>query len=406
VTLSRKDLLAACAAVLLAGSRPLPDLDVAIPPGSPFDWGGMIPAITPRHEPLFPVTGSRDGPPRTFATQRADPLDLRLTSAGVLRVLTWDIEAHLPWVQNIETIEPSGVTGRGDLPGPPVVSRQIQWVCLVPLLRLMLHPALVSRAETIAHLRELGDPVLAVLDAASSETALTDFCALMEKDIRAPAKTAPAPLAGITPEETLLHRFVVRELLAAHPHDPETTFGRRLFLFGDALAPYVAAYTSDAHPLLRRNAVAALGRYRTSGAAAALVRLAVESEDPVVRARSRRSAASASRSRSTRCAPGSSGRPTGPTPSRSSRRWGRSRTRPRCRRSSPTRGNMPQIPTSSSRPRWRSPGSPPASTRPRRGSGSSGRSAPPRRSRGRSCRRARASPCRRTSPTRPTCARA
>jgi HEAT repeat protein len=83
----------------------------------------------------------------------------------------------------------------------------------------------------------------------------------------------------------MLHRFVARELLETHPHDPETTFGRKLFLFSDTLCPHVAAYVDDPHPLLRRNAVAALGRYRTSEAVATLVRLAVESDDPVVRAR-------------------------------------------------------------------------------------------------------------------------
>src|SRR5262245_61844215 len=96
--------LAACAAGLLLGAAPLRrDLDVGVPPGSPLEWTGSFPAYTPPRKALFPTTPAEEppsDPARTSAKPARAEIDVRFANAfGQVRILTWDLGAHLEWTQ-------------------------------------------------------------------------------------------------------------------------------------------------------------------------------------------------------------------------------------------------------------------------------------------------------------------
>jgi HEAT repeat protein len=275
--------LCATLAGFALAALPARDLDVGVPPGSPLAWGQGFPAVTPGRGELFPTTpsGARPtdpGPGRSAVQPRRPDMDVRLASSfGLVRILTWDITAHLSWLSG--ELDAAPVTGAARaLPEP---GEALYWICLAPLLRRMLHPALVSEHELTAHLVELGEPVLGVLDDASSENDLEAICAEVRARVRGKAGRR-APKASEDPREAMLARWVIDELVRVHPYDPEAAFGRRLFLFADELQPLIAHYALYAEDdFLRRNATSALGRYRTAAAMEALGRVAVESQDPV-----------------------------------------------------------------------------------------------------------------------------
>ena len=273
---------------LVAGAR-RPDLDVSIPPGAATDWGRAFPAFTPSRGSLFatsprPEAGGADAPDRSSSRPRKAELDVHIGSSfGLVRILTWDLQGHLSWISGQHDLEPlSGRTGREpDLPRP---GDALYWIGIAPLLRLMLHPELVSEAGTLAHLIEIGEPVLGVLSSVEREGQLRDAARLLEEEILA-RRGSVAPLAGETPLDRMWSRFVFEELVRAPPYDPQDDFGAQLFVFGEELLPYVLRYTSSDDPFLRRNAVAALSRYRQRDAYVALVEHALTGEDPVVLAR-------------------------------------------------------------------------------------------------------------------------
>ena len=263
-------------------ARPLPDLDVAVPPGSPLDWIRSFPAVEPDTGPLFPTSRESATPTeRTVAQPMGAELDVRIASSyGLVQILTWDLTAHMTW------IDPRPVEGprTGERVGPPLPGPgdPLYWVSLAPLLRLLLHPASVSRAETLAHLAEIGTPVLSVLDQARSESALRSSCNKLESLVVPARDPAPKPLVGGTLRETMLKRFVLEELQVVHPYDPVSAFGEHFFLFGDDVEPILIAYAKSENPFVRRSAVVAIGRYRTRAAADALVELVKTTDDPVV----------------------------------------------------------------------------------------------------------------------------
>src|SRR5262245_19946103 len=95
------------------------DLDVGVHPGSPLEWAATFPAYTPPDKPLFPVTPEPEdeaGPERTVAAKRSEA-DVRFANAfGQMRILTWDLGAHLEWTQ--KPVPPA--TARDTLrPAPP-----------------------------------------------------------------------------------------------------------------------------------------------------------------------------------------------------------------------------------------------------------------------------------------------
>ena len=151
------------ALTLLTSSAPPPlDLDIGVPPGAPTTWGQRYPAITPARAPLFPTTPrpkKRQGGTAAVATPRKLDLDSQ-SSLGIVRILTWDIANELAWPKHAPKTQ-GPVTGpRNDRLPLPGIDHALYWSSLAPLLRLMFHPQQVSKAETVAHLIEIGMPVL------------------------------------------------------------------------------------------------------------------------------------------------------------------------------------------------------------------------------------------------------
>ncbi len=268
-------------ALLFPPWAPRVDLDVALPPGSPLDWSSGFPAITPPRKPLYPRTGPAVLPrPKTEArAARLEP-DVRFANAfGLVRILTWDIAGHLEWIQT----RPEGPrSGRASLrPPPPSYGEPLHWVALVPLLRLLLHPDSLSGAETLAHLVEIGDPVLEVLASAAGEKDLDEVCAELRRRILFDAGPIPGPERGRSPRERTLARFTLEECLRDEPCDPSGVFGKRLFLFAEEIEPHLHELVRQEGLALRRNAVSALGRFRTASAQRALLAVASDADDPV-----------------------------------------------------------------------------------------------------------------------------
>lgn len=265
------------------------DLDVGVPPGSPLDYGQAFPAITPSRGPLFPTTptgrpGPDDDPNRSVSAPAKVDMDVRVaTSFGLIRILTWDLTAHLTWLrEQPEDGAPGPRSGQPVADAPmPTVGSSFYWVCMAPLLRLLLHPTGVSRAATVAHLVEIGEPSLSVVDAAKSERTIAPVCRELEERIGVDRAPFPAPPEDATTREQMLWRFAIDELVADHPYDPESGFGARLFLFGEELEPTVTQLCAAEDSFLSRNAVAALGRYPTLDAQAALFDVALGTEDSV-----------------------------------------------------------------------------------------------------------------------------
>lgn len=260
------------------------DLDVAIPPGSPLEWGGSFPGYTPRDTPLFPRTPAAEPDPhRTSAVSApraaAAEADVRFAqSFALLRILTWDLTAHLPWITSPPRGPTSG-TGSGR-PPPPRHGDPLYWVGLAPLLRLMLHPESSHTQETLAHLVELGDPLAPVLAAAAAEKSLEPHLERLRALVTAGGGTPMTPFEG--PARTrVLMRFTLEECLREEPYDPVGEFGKRLFLFHEDVEPILLEFTRHPSLALRRNAIAALARFRTREAAAGLARVAAEERDPV-----------------------------------------------------------------------------------------------------------------------------
>ena len=200
---------------LVAGAR-RPDLDVSIPPGAATDWGRAFPAFTPSPGSLFatsprPDAGGPDAPDRSSSKPRKAELDVHIGSSfGLVRILTWDLQAHLSWISgqyDLETL--SGRAGRE--PTLPRPGEALYWIGIAPLLRLMLHPELVSQAGTLAHLIEIGEPVLGVLNSVEREGQLRNAARLLEDEILARRGTV-APLEGERPLDRMWSRFVFEEV--------------------------------------------------------------------------------------------------------------------------------------------------------------------------------------------------
>jgi len=276
-------LLLVALAPAFAPTRPV-DLDVAIPPGSPLEWGGAFPGYTPRDLPLFPRTReSEPEPQRTRAGGAggavAGESDVRFAqSFSLLRVLTWDLTSHLTWI----TRPPRGPVSRGEYgrPPPPRHGDPLYWVGLAPLLRLMLHPEVTHASETMAHLVELGDPLHPVLAAAAAEASLARYVARLGELMPDGGSLPQLEFEG-SARTRVLSRFTLEECLREEPYDPVGEFGKRLFLFHEDVEPILESFSRHPSLALRRNAVAALARFRTRTAATTLARVAAEERDPV-----------------------------------------------------------------------------------------------------------------------------
>jgi HEAT repeat protein len=279
----RTPLLVAGVLALLLSPAPR-DLDVAIPPGSPLEWSAAFFAYTPPRAPLFPDTGAqaaaKAADPRSSAKPATSEADVRFANAfGQVRILTWDLALHLEWMTRVT---PLPETGRASLrPRPPQYGDPLYWLALAPLLRLLLHPDALARSEVLAHLVELGEPVLPVLGAASSERELAPACRELRALIPVDLGPLPTPPGGDTPRAQALARIVLEECLRDQPYDPSDDFARRLYLFAAEAEPLLMAYAQHPSLELARNAVAALGRYETRSALQFLATLAAGTDDPV-----------------------------------------------------------------------------------------------------------------------------
>ena len=282
-------------ALCLLGSSSRLAVDVGIPPGSPILWGQRIPMIAPRGVPLFPAPpapaaeaeregatkAAGKGGPRTVVQGSRNKAGVGAASpSGMLRILTWNLTSRLPWVMRKKP-DRRGAVGAG--PSLPTPDDTFYWACMTPLLRLMLHPQLVSKNEVIAHLVEIGEPVKPALRNAKAVASLTKTCLEIDKMISASRRSGPPkPLLGKTARETMLRRFVAEELVRDFPYDPNGTFGERLFLLGEEIEASLVDYAGHEDSLLRRNAVAALCRLGTDSSLYALNSIAVATKDPVV----------------------------------------------------------------------------------------------------------------------------
>lgn len=279
-----RSLLAAGAALLFLRPAARFDLDVAVPPGSPLEWSAAFFAYSPPRAPLFPTTGPDAKPAgeaeRSSAKLATAEADVRFANAfGQVRILTWDLPLHLEWMTKVA---PLPETGRGGLrPRSPQYGDPLYWLSLAPLLRLLLHPDALSRSETLAHLVELGEPVLPVLGAAQSERELAPACRELRALIPVDLGPTPTPPAGDGPRAAALARLVLEECLRDRPYDPSDDFARRLYLFAAEAEPLLRQYAQHPSLELARNAVAALGRYETRAAAEFLASLAARVDDPV-----------------------------------------------------------------------------------------------------------------------------
>jgi hypothetical protein len=268
--------------VLLA-VLPARDLDVGVPPGSPLEWTRAFPARTPEGTPLFPESGSEDEEPGRTVASSALPEQRGSSAFGLVRILTWDLAAHVDWIETLPALPSGPATGSARLAPPPTrPGDALYWVTIAPLLRLLLHPQAVSRAGTLAHLVEIGEPALVALSGAATEAGLAEAVAHAEGLIRPRRDGFPRANPTESPGAALRARWALEELLGAHPHDPAGVFGARLFLFGSEFEPEVKAYLDAENALLRRNATAALARYASRDAARALAASAAASDDPVV----------------------------------------------------------------------------------------------------------------------------
>ena len=291
----RAPLCAALALALALPTRPGSrlDLDVGLPPGSPLDWSRSLPAITPGRAPLFSATPvalppASDEEGRTRSRSRGLPLDPRFSNSfDLTRILTLDIVVELDWVRG-KAERPTGVGPLDGLPVHPAPGDPMHWTALAALLRLYLHPSEAPRNEVEVHLIETGLAALPALEAADRTTYLRGTAKLVRERVTPAGYAPPRPLeptGEADAYERMLLRFVGEELLRDHPYDPVGSFGWRLFPLSDVLEPYVAAHLQHPNAYLRRAAVSALGRYRTTRAAGRLVWTAVTSPDQVARLR-------------------------------------------------------------------------------------------------------------------------
>src|SRR5690606_6161815 len=248
-----------------------------------LEWGRAFPALTPRGGPLFPRTPRAEQvePGRTQAAPRTVEIERGVGSTfGLLRLLTWDLAAHLAWAEaGWPAPRAPRTASPADLPTP---SEPLYWISVSTLLRRLLHPALVPGPEAVAHLVEIGEPVLPLLDIATGERGLTELCKDVARRVLTESSAGRRALSGATSRERMLANFVLHELVSAHPYDPDAGFGKRLYMMGDELEEIVDAYARHPEPFLRRNAVAALGRYGTKTSTATLLELASTTPDDVV----------------------------------------------------------------------------------------------------------------------------
>ena len=268
----------------------IPDLDVSVPPGLPLEWVESLPQRYVRPEPAVPTRAldDADHPSERYAQLHREMPVRNPQGFGLVRILTWDLTAHLSWTQ------PTGTPHRrrsttgvefGGFPYPPAVDDTLHWMAVAALLRQMLHPSQVARGEVLAYLLELGDAAGGSIASAESEGALRDDARWLRRAIGAMPSEPPVLGAGATPYATMMERFCAEELLSGHPYDPDQRFAARMFLLGTTGTAFAGVHAHSEHPLLRRNAIAVVSRLGTPGTIDILRQVLERSDDSVARIR-------------------------------------------------------------------------------------------------------------------------
>jgi HEAT repeat protein len=289
------------------------DLDVGVPPGTPLDWVSGLPRRIPTGNVRIPTGVTEpekpkdDGQPKTISRDSSipkthvDASDLgRIEPMGYARILTPDITRHLTWVNSRpvqETIDPKKTASGGgvgakdgpevDLPYPPPVGEDLHWLGLAVLLRKLLHPALISDAESQHLLVGMGEAVLPPLAAAENQQALKPWIDFVRGEVGfLPAKKPRILVNGKSPEEKMLLRLAAEDLASGYPCGLDGDFASRLLaLDPEETVPLLIKYMEDSdHSFLRRNACSVLGNYLGDLPTGALVK-AFESKDTVMKER-------------------------------------------------------------------------------------------------------------------------
>jgi len=288
-------LLVACAVMIAASPLLEADLDVTVPPGLPPEWIRFLP--TPMLTDLGKIPGARrvsgQGSIESVPQRKRPRFDGGAeTSFGFSGITTIDLPQHFTWSAPRPTKRRPGptLTGRGTvgIPAswrfPPPMPVHLYWLALATMLRKAIHPALINRTATIEYLVLLGEPAYMAADGARAEPGLRPMALLIKKYVGPPSAARPLPSGGKTPYEKLIHKLALVELASGYPYSPDRRFARRLMsLSSEGLLP-VLHYTRHPHPLVRRNAVALLGKY-TGAIASARLRTLLKDKDRVVRNR-------------------------------------------------------------------------------------------------------------------------
>ncbi|MBI3819843.1 MAG: hypothetical protein HY286_14195 [Planctomycetes bacterium] len=284
--------IAAAAALAPAVAPRLFDLDVNIPAGPPTDWARGTPVLTPVYPPVRTPTRAAKPASAPSGETRVEPrattqvTDLRsLRSVNLEEIVTVDVTSHIPWTDPGKSGYTPGSPGGAARAIPIAEWENLYWVGLVPVLRVLLHPEQVPRAEAAAHMIELGDAALPAARAGLSEATVKDICNEVLNIVDASRIPPSVYPEGSTPEEKMLFRFTGEELLRTSPYNPAGNFCRKLEMLGPEMGPFVDYYTSFSCIPLRRNAVSALALFNGRMTGERLLQIVLSGGDAVTRMR-------------------------------------------------------------------------------------------------------------------------
>lgn len=268
-----------------------PDLDVAIPAGSPLEWIDNIPSVTPdSYRGSIPRKADKDSGTVVVPEESKKPEATNIFN--YVKVITWDLPGHLRWYGEMprKPDEKTVSTGGGikiTIEYPPQVPPDLFWLASATFLRKLLHPAELNDAETIQYLIYLGEPSLMASDAAKPQPGAKEFCEAVNAAVTPLPQNPPSFDKAKGDYENMMIRLTFEDLVTDFPFSLEQRFCARIGRLGDEPLEYVIRAAKNTHAFLRRNAVFQLGRYTSAQATEELrkIYLSNKDEDPVVRNR-------------------------------------------------------------------------------------------------------------------------
>jgi hypothetical protein len=292
----------------LAAALTPSDLDVDIPPGTPFDTikmpaetptGGTREGVASKGSPVRPpatVPGAGAGSGATVAEdpKKVPPPKPPLGLPGIGAPSTVDWPNHLKWAPNdknviremnerpdVETgVPPAGEPVKWEFKDwPPSVPNSMYVYCLARFLMIMLHRPMVSEHESVEFLIEMGYPAR-----------YTGTACVQEKELEAMAKAvieAEGPMPDRPPAKPAgeVAQRVYLDLLAKYPYD--SGFGSYILSQPSAVTLPVLTkiVQTQKHPFLVRNAVFILRCFNNPEVVPVLRTLLTKTQDKVVRNR-------------------------------------------------------------------------------------------------------------------------